>query len=142
MESKDCTRTRRSGAMTCKPISLSQLELTLKRLSSYDSPSSCLLSRTMKGALCAVILACRSQARGQELRQTAVAEARAAGVQSPDIEVMLLDLASLDSVRAFAQGFQQSGRPLHILINNAGLFDIGGLLPLTFCVLQKKKLLL
>lgn len=32
-----------------------------------------------------------------------------------------LDLASLDSVRLFAESFKALGRPLHILVNNAGV---------------------
>jgi NAD(P)-dependent dehydrogenase (short-subunit alcohol dehydrogenase family) len=39
----------------------------------------------------------------------------------PDVEVAALDLGDLDSVRAFAEGFLDSGRPLDILINNAGV---------------------
>jgi NAD(P)-dependent dehydrogenase (short-subunit alcohol dehydrogenase family) len=38
-----------------------------------------------------------------------------------DVEVGTLDLADLDSVRAFADAFLQSGRALDILINNAGV---------------------
>ena len=36
----------------------------------------------------------------------------------------ILDLGSLQSVRSFAAAWDQ--RPLHILFNNAGIFDIGG----------------
>lgn len=38
-----------------------------------------------------------------------------------DVEVATLDLADLDSVRAFAEEFLASGRALDILINNAGV---------------------
>ena len=37
------------------------------------------------------------------------------------MEVQRLDLASLDSVRSFAQRFARSGRPLDLLICNAGI---------------------
>ena len=40
------------------------------------------------------------------------------------LQVALLDVSSLKSVRSFAQAWGE--RPLHLLINNAGIFDIGG----------------
>lgn len=39
-----------------------------------------------------------------------------------NIEVAKLDLADLDSVRAFASAWQ--GQPLHLLINNAGIMNV------------------
>ncbi len=38
-----------------------------------------------------------------------------------DIEIAEMDLADLGSVRAFAENYAASGRPLHVLINNAGI---------------------
>jgi len=38
-----------------------------------------------------------------------------------DIEVAEMDLADLASVRAFARAYVESGRPLHGLVNNAGV---------------------
>lgn len=38
-----------------------------------------------------------------------------------DVEIAAMDLADLASVRAFAEDFVASGRPLHLLINNAGI---------------------
>lgn len=37
-------------------------------------------------------------------------------------------MASLESVRSFAKSWQQQERPLHMLINNAGIFSMGGAL--------------
>ncbi|XP_062866611.1 dehydrogenase/reductase SDR family member on chromosome X [Trichomycterus rosablanca] len=37
------------------------------------------------------------------------------------VEFMYLDLASLESVRQFVQGFKARALPLHILVNNAGV---------------------
>ncbi len=37
------------------------------------------------------------------------------------VEVTTMDLADLGSVRRFAEAFEGSGRPLHLLINNAGV---------------------
>ena len=39
---------------------------------------------------------------------------------------MELDLLSLDSVVRFAEEWNSRSRPLHVLINNAGIFSIGG----------------
>lgn len=43
-----------------------------------------------------------------------------------NIEVMQLDLLSLDSVVTFANAWNARLAPLHVLINNAGIFSIGG----------------
>ncbi|XP_022897072.1 dehydrogenase/reductase SDR family member FEY-like [Olea europaea var. sylvestris] len=42
-----------------------------------------------------------------------------------NIEVMELDLLSLDSVVKFAEAWNARAGPLHVLINNAGIFSIG-----------------
>ncbi|XP_052183849.1 dehydrogenase/reductase SDR family member FEY-like [Diospyros lotus] len=42
-----------------------------------------------------------------------------------NIEVMELDLLSLDSVVKFAEAWNARSGPLHVLINNAGIFSIG-----------------
>lgn len=36
------------------------------------------------------------------------------------VDVMTVDLASFESVRGFAKTYNDSGRPLHVLVNNAG----------------------
>lgn len=41
-------------------------------------------------------------------------------------QVWLLDLASLKSVREFGAKWEKEQRPLHILINNAGIYNIAG----------------
>jgi NAD(P)-dependent dehydrogenase (short-subunit alcohol dehydrogenase family) len=52
-------------------------------------------------------------------RRRASAEEALAGIG--DVEVDVLDLADLDSVRAFAERFVASGRHLDMIINNAGI---------------------
>uniref|UniRef100_A0A061S982 Forever young oxidoreductase n=2 Tax=Tetraselmis sp. GSL018 TaxID=582737 RepID=A0A061S982_9CHLO len=74
---------------------------------------------------CRVILACRSPERGADLKERIEAEAKICGTSRPLVEVMQLDLASLDSVRAFCDRWEKSQRPLHILVNNAGVFAMG-----------------
>lgn len=63
-----------------------------------------------------VVLACRSR----EKTQAAIEDIRK-DIPEAKLEFLELDLASLDSVRKAANEFLDSGRPLHILVNNAGL---------------------
>ncbi|XP_058019926.1 dehydrogenase/reductase SDR family member 13 isoform X1 [Ahaetulla prasina] len=67
-----------------------------------------------------VILACRDKARGE----SAVYDIRRESGNS-EVILMILDLGSLNSVRAFAQTFLESEPRLDILINNAGVFQAG-----------------
>lgn len=73
-----------------------------------------------------MVLACRSIQRGQALQRAIEADAKASGRADPSIEVMELDLSSLTSVRKFAAAWtaEKQNRPLHILINNAGIFSM------------------
>ena len=63
-----------------------------------------------------VILACRSEEKGMEAEKMVK---RRSG--NPDVEFVKLDLASLSSVRSFAQSILQKETQLHILVNNAGV---------------------
>lgn len=47
---------------------------------------------------------------------------------------MDLDLLSLDSVVRFAEAWNARSGPLHVLINNAGIFSIGGLVFQIICI--------
>ncbi|KAK9412647.1 dehydrogenase/reductase SDR family member 13-like [Crotalus adamanteus] len=67
-----------------------------------------------------VILACRDKARGE----SAVCDIRRESGNS-EVILMILDLANLNSVRAFAQTFLKLEPRLDILINNAGVFKDG-----------------
>lgn len=42
-------------------------------------------------------------------------------VPSADLEIGVLDLNSISSIKTFAQGFVQSGKSLDVLVNNAGI---------------------
>ncbi len=68
----------------------------------------------MKGA--EVILASRTQEKGEQAKAEIVAE-----LPEAKINVMELDLASLDSVRSFATTFSKQYKKLHVLMNNAGI---------------------
>lgn len=67
-----------------------------------------------------VILGARDQQRG-----TASAERIRMTTPGANVSVMHLDLASLASIRAFADRYRASGFPLHILINNAAVVGLG-----------------
>jgi NAD(P)-dependent dehydrogenase (short-subunit alcohol dehydrogenase family) len=63
-----------------------------------------------------VVLAVRNQAKGA----TAVAEIKAANPEAT-VSVEILDLSNLDSIATFADAMLESGRPIDLLINNAGV---------------------
>ena len=62
-----------------------------------------------------IVMVCRSRERGAK----AMKEIKERG-RSDSVELLLADLASLDSVRALARGFLEKHDGLHVLINNAG----------------------
>lgn len=64
--------------------------------------------------------------RSEEKNRAAIAEVQAA-TGNDRLEFLACDLGSLASVRAAADAFAASGRPLHLLINNAGLGGGAGL---------------
>ena len=66
-----------------------------------------------------VIMACRNLEKGEVASQEIVN-----GGVAAEPEVWQLDLASLESVRQFAQKYAASGLRLDLLINNAGLMAI------------------
>ena len=66
-----------------------------------------------------VLLGCRSAAKGAaalDRLHSAVAEAQA--------EVVVLDVASLASIRAFVASWAARGEPIDVLINNAGVMGL------------------
>ncbi len=67
-----------------------------------------------KGA--SLVLLCRNRGRGE----AAIARIRAR-TGAGDIELLIADLASQSQIRAAAAQFLDSGRKLHVLLNNAGL---------------------
>jgi NAD(P)-dependent dehydrogenase (short-subunit alcohol dehydrogenase family) len=63
-----------------------------------------------------VVLACRNPEKGE-----AALRALEASTSAPEVELEALDLASLDSVRAFAERYLERHDGLDLLINNAGV---------------------
>jgi NAD(P)-dependent dehydrogenase (short-subunit alcohol dehydrogenase family) len=72
------------------------------------------LKLARKGA--ELILACRDRQKGEIALDRLHSEA-----PNTHMELAILDLASLDSVREFAAQELEKNRPLHVLINNAGV---------------------
>lgn len=70
----------------------------------------------LAGAGARVTLAVRSADRGEATRREILRAHPGA-----DVDVSLLDLADLDAVRAFARSELADARPLHVLVNNAGV---------------------
>jgi NAD(P)-dependent dehydrogenase (short-subunit alcohol dehydrogenase family) len=65
-----------------------------------------------------VVMVCRDRTRGEAARDEIV---RVSGSKGETVDLMLADLASMDSVRAVAKAFLQKYQNLHVLINNAGV---------------------
>lgn len=74
------------------------------------------IARELARTQATVIMGCRDQSKGEAARD---AIKKATGKES--VELMILDLASYDSVRKFARDFKQKHDKLHLLVNNAGL---------------------
>ncbi|PKI54616.1 hypothetical protein CRG98_024967, partial [Punica granatum] len=62
-----------------------------------------------------VIMACRNFLKAEKA-------AKSVGIVKENYTVMHLDLASLDSIRQFADTFRRSGRPLDVLVCNAAVY--------------------
>jgi NAD(P)-dependent dehydrogenase (short-subunit alcohol dehydrogenase family) len=63
-----------------------------------------------------IVLACRDRRKGEAALARLAAEA-----PGTDVELAILDLGSLASVHDFAERELEQRRPLHVLINNAGV---------------------
>ena len=63
-----------------------------------------------------LVLAARNQDKAEQLKQLIATE-----TGNNDVDLILGDLASMADVRLIAQRFLDSGRPLHVLLNNAGV---------------------
>jgi len=69
---------------------------------------------------CEVTMACRDLEKASAGRQRILSESGGA-IEPDQLHLQELDLASLESVRAFAKATLASERPIHLLINNAGV---------------------
>ena len=65
-----------------------------------------------------LVMVARNKERGEVARSEVVKES-----QNNSIDLLLADLSSLESVRQLATEFQKRYSKLHVLINNAGIFN-------------------
>jgi retinol dehydrogenase 12 len=72
----------------------------------------------LRGAL--VTMACRNLEKAEHARR-AIVNSAAGRIDASQLELLELDLNSLAKTRASAQQFNSRGRPLHLLVNNAGI---------------------
>lgn len=66
-----------------------------------------------------VVMGVRNMAAGKEVKESIMKE-----IPSAKVDALELDLSSMASVRKFASDYNRSGRPLNLLINNAGIMAI------------------
>jgi len=69
---------------------------------------------------CRVTMACRDLQKANAVREHLLA-AGSTAIAEDRLTVMKLDLADLATVREFAAAYLDSGRDLHLLVNNAGI---------------------
>ncbi|GLD92083.1 hypothetical protein PINS_up000616 [Pythium insidiosum] len=68
-----------------------------------------------------VVLACRNEGRGRAAEAQIIEALKKTGDGAGSVELMLVDVGSLASVKAFATAFAQRFDRLDLLINNAGV---------------------
>lgn len=73
----------------------------------------------------AVILPCRDPIRGEKAAEEIRAAQRSSG-HEVDVKVVEMDLSDLSSVEACVKNVTELDCPLHLLINNGGIYDLGG----------------
>ncbi|KDP34876.1 hypothetical protein JCGZ_09164 [Jatropha curcas] len=84
----------------------------------------CEIARQLAEAGAHVVMAVRNPKTAHELILKWQKEWSGMGLPL-NVEVMELDLLSLESVAKFAETWNARSAPLHVLINNAGIFSIG-----------------
>ncbi len=77
------------------------------------------IARRLAGAGADVVLAVRDRAKGEDAQRSI-----AAGQPAARLTVAELDVASLASVARFADGRLRDGRPIDLLVNNAGIMAV------------------
>lgn len=73
-----------------------------------------------------VILGCEHESVGDDAVNKIKENARARGIEEPDVTHMALNVASMASIEAFGEAFSDRYSKLDVLINNAGVYDAEG----------------
>lgn len=68
-----------------------------------------------------VVMACRNREKAEQARSKIIRE-----IPQADLDILLLDLSDLNSVRTFAEEFKKDYSKLDVLINNAGILVYSG----------------
>ncbi|WP_276249461.1 oxidoreductase [Haloarcula rara] len=76
-------------------------------------------TRAFADAGATVVMACRSEARGEDAATDIRRE-----IRGGNLEVRVCDLADLDSVATFAEGLREAADGIDVLCNNAGVMAI------------------
>jgi NAD(P)-dependent dehydrogenase (short-subunit alcohol dehydrogenase family) len=105
--------------MTTAALDLPDLTGRLAVVTGANSGIGLEAARRLAGAGAEVVLACRNPQRGAE----AVADVRGSHPMAR-VSTTPLDLSSLASVESFSSELLAAGRPLHLLVNNAGVMAI------------------
>lgn len=63
-----------------------------------------------------VVMACRNEAKARVAQQDIINDSK-----NPDVDLLIVDMSSLDSVRELAQTIKKNYQRLDVLINNAGV---------------------
>jgi NAD(P)-dependent dehydrogenase (short-subunit alcohol dehydrogenase family) len=66
-----------------------------------------------------IVMVCRDRAKGEEAQNEIKTKSG-----NDAVDLMLADLSSRESIRQFAENFQQHYKQLHVLINNAGVVNL------------------
>jgi NAD(P)-dependent dehydrogenase (short-subunit alcohol dehydrogenase family) len=77
--------------------------------------------RRLAGAGAHVVMAVRTVAKGERAREEILAGPHNGDLAGARLEVRRVDLADLASVEEFADGLIADGRPVDVLVNNAGV---------------------
>ncbi len=103
-------------ARTQPTLSLPDLTGTLAVVTGASSGVGLGIATQLAGAGAEVVLPVRNPKKGE----AALADIRKQHPKAT-VSTRAMDLSSLESVRSFAEGMVQEGRPVHMLINNAGV---------------------
>lgn len=76
--------------------------------------------RSLASTGASIVFTARDMAKGEKVRTSILENWNESSVK-PQIEILKMDLQSLESVRAAAEEFKKNHQRLNVLINNAGI---------------------
>lgn len=104
----------------CKDFSESDLSVDMKgkhvMITGANQGLGYATARQLAKKGCTLFMVCRNAEKGRSAVEEVKAESG-----NPNIELLVCDMSSLSDIRKLASDFTASGKPLHVLINNAGV---------------------